>query len=139
VPQDVLRDTAHVGPLSDQRLEGIAFDVFAFRFPTHEYYDNLFHAERSECRKIALKMAERLQVYWTPQNAAEQLTEQFVHLGYGTRTLTPEQRRTVEDYAESCIEDFVPLFTGDRSESWQHTPEDDDNSELEVLPEKKVQ
>lgn len=134
VPQDIVHDSAHVGPLSDQRLEQIAFDIFCFQYPASFYYDNGFSAARSECRKIATKLAERLQVYWTAQNAVEQLTEQLVHLGYGKRTLTTEQRRTVEDYASSCIEDFVPLFTGDQSGSWQHTPEDEpDDSTLEDL------
>lgn len=129
MPQDILRDTAHVGPLRDQRLENIAFDIFGFKYPAQTYWDNAMHAERSECRRIALKMADRLQASWTVQTALEQLTAQSINVLFAGAPIDEAQRRIIEDYAASYIEDLVPLGMGNsraKSTGWQHVPEDED-------------
>lgn len=132
----------HVGPLQDQRLEQIAFDIFAFKYPAQTYWDNLMHAERSECRMIAIKMAKRLQATWTVASALEQLTAQSINVLFGDRPITDQQRRIIEDFAASYLADLAPIGIGDNlsSESWQYVPEDEvDDSELEDLGPGKVQ
>lgn len=135
------------GPLPVQDLEQIAFAIFQFRYPRSSYDDPLFKEERNDCRALTLKLrakflrAER----WTIHNAVEQLTDASCQLLFGDHLVNTKTRGEIQDYAESYIEDLNKLFGGaDRrvavgSESWRYVPEEDDRSELEVMPVKGIQ
>lgn len=129
MPQDVIQ--------VEDAVARVARVIFAYRWPNALWADPLWQSEREDCTLLAYQFKEVFSARWTIFDAVERLTEQLVHLGYGNRELTMEEHHTVKEYAESCIEDFVPLFTGDASENWKHVPEDEvDDSEIEVLDRK---
>lgn len=140
----VTQTAPHLGPLADQRLEQIAFDIFRFRFPEQVYYDDIFHAERAECRHIAQLMARRL---GTPQEHSwsipsgqgidERWQRAYVVGQIGNvlselaacvpfKSLDTDDRTWVREQVEQLVEDAMERFTtppGDMEYTPQEEPE----------------
>lgn len=120
------------GPLPNPQLEQLAQELFRFKYPLIGFDNSFCASERNDCRRCALRVAGL--THWTLQNASERLTDELCHLLFGDDLNGSIVRVAVTDYAESVIEDAAKMFSGDRSESWKHVPEDEpDDSEIEVI------
>lgn len=100
------------GPLPDQRLEQLALRVFERQYPSREYGNPDFSAERNDARRFVLSMRiEFLKMdRWTVSNAAEQMTTQLSGLIFGDRALGKTIRKEVSDFADSVISDASITF-----------------------------
>lgn len=128
-------------PLPDAQLEQIAVTLFRFKYPLTSFDNRFCGAERDECRRLVLQLRSAFQTAdrWTLGTASEQLTDELCHLMYGDVMTNSIVRVAVTDFSEAVIEDASKLFSGDRSESWQHNPEDEpDDSELQVVKKGRV-
>ena len=105
------------GPLPTADLEHIAFLLFGYRFPEQVYDDNLFHAERNDCRRLALQLRAKFQKIerWTLGTATDKLTEGLGRLVFGDGGPSPAEAAKLRAHAESTLQSLFAQFSGDQN------------------------
>lgn len=147
----------HLGPLQDPRLEEIALDIFSYRFPQAEYASNLRQGERSECRRIALKLATRLRFSSEPswsipsgQGIDERWRKAFVatniakvlaelDAGVPFTSLDVSDRTWLREQAEQLVEDSGTRFRGPVDTGEKYQPENEPERDLDGRTETEVE
>lgn len=98
------------GPL-DPALEQMALKLFEREYPLHLWPDPLLSPQRNDCRRFVLQMREAFtNTAWGVKTAEDTLTEGTIHLLTGGRPVSDQTRHELRQYAQSYLEDLMPVF-----------------------------